>query len=192
MPRAEDSGGTELYRVEQEWSVDHTDIPVAPAWNLVTGESCVESEMRKSRVPIGCVSVLLLIVLLGSNSGSAPAPEPASGPEPAPTRNQSSFASCKHSFMDCNGTVCGVVVLETGMGKTHYKHDRPSVHGLWPQNGRFGTSACISPNDSTVVKGYLPYCYNNSEAKEAPAHQQDFVEHEWTKHGMCSGARATW
>ncbi len=93
--------------------------------------------------------------------------------------------------MDCNGAeTCGVVVLETGMGTGYYKHDRPSVHGLWPQIGSYGTSACIPAQDPAVVDAYLPPCYNNDEAKADLTHQQDFVKHEWQKHGSCSGVHS--
>jgi ribonuclease I len=57
-----------------------------------------------------------------------------------------------------------------------------AVHGLWPQNGNYGTSACVPPKDSDTRKAYLPPCYDNDEAQKDLVHQETFVEHEWTKH----------
>lgn len=109
------------------------------------------------------------------------------GGGPAP-----SFGSCKdagHKFMDCRGAAsCAVLVLETGQGEGYYRHATPSVHGLWPQSGHYGNSACVRPKSTATVAGFLPACYDNAEAQADLPHQQSFVQHEWEKHGVCSGA----
>ena len=45
--------------------------------------------------------------------------------------------------------VCGVLVLESGLGSGTYHHDHPTVHGLWPQVSPYGDSECIAPEDKT-------------------------------------------
>ena len=91
--------------------------------------------------------------------------------------------------MDCRGaSSCAVLVLETGNGDGYYSHKSPSVHGLWPQSGHYGNSACVVPKSSTTVPGFLPRCYDNEESKADLPHQLTFVQHEWEKHGACSGA----
>jgi hypothetical protein len=198
--------------------LENQDIPGVPTanWGHNYGETCLEIELKKSRVPLGCVSFLVLVVVLnslfsgGGGGGSAlhvpaaspapptpsppPAPEPepelpAQEPEPEPPADL--FPSCTGRKMDCHGAeACGVVVLETGKGQGDYQHSTPSVHGLWPQNGQYGTSACVPPKTLQNFSGtaYLPPCYDNHEAQKNPAHQESFVMHEWEKHGACSGA----
>lgn len=171
------------------------------AFETVGGPSGVQVKAPRLRTR-NCAAVCLLAVVsaagcfgllhwaFGSssvvdNKAAAAAP---SGPQV--------FGSCKdeaHSFMDCHGAAsCAVLVLETGNGTGYYAHESPSVHGLWPQSGRYGSSACVSPRNATAVAGFLPPCYDNAEAHEHNntnlAHQLDFVQHEWTKHGSCSGA----
>jgi hypothetical protein len=93
--------------------------------------------------------------------------------------------------MSCGGSgrLCGVLVLESGFGTGYYKHDEPTVHGLWPQVPPFGDSSCAPPVSSGDMSG-LPACYKTDESSTDPAHQEDFVDHEWTKHGECSGAES--
>jgi hypothetical protein len=154
MPRAEPR------RRPGPEALEYGDIPGVPTANWGTGESCVESELKKSRIPLGCVAFIAVVVLLGSVDGGNdedvqsapagptptpnPAPEPAPAPSPdvePPTPARSSFPSCKGLRMDCNGAeTCGVVVLETGKGAGYYKHTQPSVHGLWPQSKPPGLS----------------------------------------------------
>jgi hypothetical protein len=89
--------------------------------------------------------------------------------------------------MSCGGAeLCGVLALETGLGEGNYRHDTPSVHGLWPEVPPYGNSACIAPASHAPPKPGLPSCYNNPAAN--PDHQSWFVEHEWSKHGVCAGA----
>ncbi|KAJ3262492.1 hypothetical protein HK103_000021 [Boothiomyces macroporosus] len=46
----------------------------------------------------------------------------------------------KRTSMDCgNAPYCGVLVLERG------DHAQPAVHGLWPEDGNYGNSQCVSP-----------------------------------------------
>ena len=59
-------------------------------------------------------------------------------------------------YMDCGDSVplCGTLTLETGLGPGAYHHDDVAVHGLWPETGSYGTSACVAPgstDDPTVV-----------------------------------------
>jgi hypothetical protein len=115
-------------------------------------------------------------------------PAPASPPPPPPPAPGPMFGSCNGLFMDCRGAAsCAVLVLETGMGSGYYRHVVPSVHGLWPQNGHYGNSACVPPLARRAMVGYLPACYDTVEARQDLAHQQSFVQHEWTKHGACAG-----
>lgn len=89
--------------------------------------------------------------------------------------------------MDCGAGVplCGVLTLESGYGSGYYQHDTPSVHGLWPESGSYGTSQCIAPEDPTdPTKIYS--CYQNYDDA---AHQLEFEGHEWDKHGKCAGVR---
>ena len=59
-----------------------------------------------------------------------------------------------NQFMDCGGApLCGVLTLETGLGPGAYRHDFVSVHGLWPETGRYGSSRCITPSSSSADPG---------------------------------------
>jgi len=93
--------------------------------------------------------------------------------------------------MSCGSKVrlCGVVTLESGLGNGYYKHSVPSVHGLWPQVAPYGDSDCLPPLSQGGLSG-IPSCYNNDESKADPSHEQDFLQHEWTKHGACAGAQS--
>jgi len=95
-------------------------------------------------------------------------------------------APIANGFMDCGSTpLCGVITLETGFGSGNYKHDQPSVHGLWPETGSYGSSKCVKPSDmSDPTKVYE--CYAGGGAA---AHQLEFETHEWDKHGRCAGVR---
>lgn len=87
--------------------------------------------------------------------------------------------------LDCGNTLlCGVLALETGLGEGSYKHPAPTVHGLWPATGSYGTSACTAPSKSAANPKQLFSCYNSSSSR-----QVEFEEHEWQKHGMCAGVR---
>jgi hypothetical protein len=68
MPRAE-----ERTRPPQD-ALEYGDIPGVPTANWGTGETCLESELKKSRVPLGCVGVLLFVVLV-SGSGEWKLPQ---------------------------------------------------------------------------------------------------------------------
>eukprot|EP00532_Pseudo-nitzschia_australis_P004103 CAMPEP_0168181818 /NCGR_PEP_ID=MMETSP0139_2-20121125/11482_1 /TAXON_ID=44445 /ORGANISM="Pseudo-nitzschia australis, Strain 10249 10 AB" /LENGTH=183 /DNA_ID=CAMNT_0008102545 /DNA_START=530 /DNA_END=1081 /DNA_ORIENTATION=- len=87
--------------------------------------------------------------------------------------------------MDCGtAPLCGVLTLETGYGKGHYNHKKPSVHGLWPQTGHYGSSQCLSPK-STSDPALIHYCYVDDG--DTTDHEQWFENHEWEKHGICAG-----
>jgi hypothetical protein len=84
-------------------------------------------------------------------------------------------------YMNCGSApLCGVLTLESGYGPGNYHHDNVSVHGLWPQVGQYGTSQCIQPKD-TSDPSQIPSCYSSGDT--------GFINHEWEKHGMCSGAQ---
>jgi len=89
----------------------------------------------------------------------------------------------------CGGSLCGFLVLETGQGTGFYKHDDPTVHGLWPQVSPYGDSSCIKPRSSEPnPTGWVPSCYQGGSYSKDPDHQASFVLHEWTRHGACAGS----
>lgn len=91
------------------------------------------------------------------------------------------------NYMNCTGTtLCGVITLESGFGTGYYEHDKPAVHGLWPEVGGFGSSACVAPADSTPPATVFP-CYTSDTGGQD--HQLEFEQHEWDTHGICSGVK---
>lgn len=87
--------------------------------------------------------------------------------------------------MDCGGApLCGVIVLETGLGSGNYKHDSPCVHGLWPQVKPYGTSQCKKPSGSAANPTKVYTCYNT---QDSPSDSLSFEIHEFGKHGTCAG-----
>lgn len=87
-------------------------------------------------------------------------------------------------FMDCGtAPLCGVLALETGLGSGAYNHETPTLHGLWPETGRYGSSSCVRPN-SIASPAKLYSCYIPSSGGSL-----DFEKHEWKKHGRCAGVR---
>jgi len=89
--------------------------------------------------------------------------------------------------LDCGDGValCGVLVLQSGFGHSHYKHRQPHVHGLWPATGKYGDSICSLPSSSTESPNHLHSCYQYSD--EGHTHLLNFERHEWVKHGQCAG-----
>lgn len=92
--------------------------------------------------------------------------------------------------MKCGQDVdlCGVIVLESGLGANEYRHKFPTVHGLWPQVEPYGDSKCVLPADMTPPKKVYS-CYDDSVDDISPHHQENFENHEWFKHGTCSGVK---
>lgn len=88
--------------------------------------------------------------------------------------------------MDCGDGVslCGVLVLETGLAEGVYHHREPVVHGLWPQTGHYGSSKCILPDADRDPKRIYS-CYD--QAGQSHKRLESFQEHEWEKHGRCAG-----
>jgi hypothetical protein len=82
----------------------------------------------------------------------------AEGSEPAPA---SAPPAVRAGIMQCGPGVplCGVLTLETGEGPGLYGHPTPSVHGLWPETGAYGSSACIRPRGSAFDPAVLFPCY---------------------------------
>jgi len=92
--------------------------------------------------------------------------------------------------MYCGGnvTLCGVLTLETGLGSGVYHHDFPSVHGLWPETGSYGTSKCEAPTESTALAAGVYSCYSRANGGDTTS-ILSFENHEWTKHGRCAGCK---
>ena len=83
------------------------------------------------------------------------------------------------NYMDCGSVkLCGLLALETGLGSGYYKHPSPGVHGLWPETGSFGSSACVAPSDPTDPTTLFS-CYKDSSQPDS--HQIEFETHEWDK-----------
>lgn len=66
-----------------------------------------------------------------------------------------------------------------------YGHPTPSVHGLWPETGSYGSSSCIRPSGSSADPITLFSCYEVRGGE--PAQELWFEQHEWGKHGICAG-----
>lgn len=99
----------------------------------------------------------------------------------------STSATSVNASMNCGQTaVCGVLTLESGLGPGVYNHSLPSVHGLWPEVGQYGTSQCLPPTVSKANPTKVYPCY---VAGGTSAGQLTFETHEWTKHGICSGVK---
>lgn len=91
------------------------------------------------------------------------------------------------TYLNCGKVkLCGVLALESGFGKGYYQHQRPSVHGLWPETGEYGTSACVPPLNVSSPQTIFP-CYK--DANQPDSHLIEFEQHEWKKHGLCSGVK---
>ena len=85
--------------------------------------------------------------------------------------------------LQCHGTVCGVLVVESGLGSGRYKQAQPQVHGLWPNVPPHGTSPCIAPPNRTEPSAVYS-CYSS-----AGDDALQFEQHEWSKHGLCAGVQ---
>ena len=90
--------------------------------------------------------------------------------------------------MECGEDVdlCGVVAMSSGLGGGNYKHDTPSIHGLWPQVDKYGDSKCIKPTGSTADPTTVIDCYSAAGTEDSQI--ISFEAHEWEKHGECAGA----
>mmetsp|Transcript_114478 Transcript_114478/g.296610 ORF Transcript_114478/g.296610 Transcript_114478/m.296610 type:complete len:319 (+) Transcript_114478:82-1038(+) len=88
--------------------------------------------------------------------------------------------------MECGANVplCGLLTLQTGLGTGVYHHNKPMVHGLWPEVGSYGSSKCIKPEDPTPPSTVYP-CYADPDEPDTLG----FEQHEWEKHGECAGAK---
>jgi len=99
-------------------------------------------------------------------------------------------------YMSCGtAALCAVLVVETGLGDGPYRHDKPVLHGLWPQDGSFGSSVCIRPKKSTADLPYdrrrpdLLECYDQNLNNGMTRQEHGFANHEWDKHGKCAGVK---
>ena len=96
--------------------------------------------------------------------------------------------------IDCSGAstgVCGVLVIETGLGSGVYNHTYPAVHGLWPEVSPYGNSQCVAPGDTTDPSQIFS-CYNHSNVGSMQINSMTplaFEVHEWEKHGLCAGVQ---
>ena len=90
--------------------------------------------------------------------------------------------------MECGSGVslCGVLTLCSGLGSGAYEHPAPSVHGLWPEVGSYGTSQCIAPSGSKADPTSVVDCYSATDDDSAAI--ISFETHEWDKHGQCAAA----
>ena len=96
-------------------------------------------------------------------------------------------SSPRLDYMDCGGApVCGVLTLESGFGPGRYQHNEPVVHGLWPQVGKYGNSACVAPRDRAAPTS-LAGCFRQAETDDEAS--LAFERYEWAKHGTCAGTR---
>ena len=88
--------------------------------------------------------------------------------------------------MDCGAgvRVCGVLALQSGLGHGVYGGGKPAIHGLWPQEKRYGNSQCIEPSVSRAKPTRIYSCYEDSSGDV-----MWFQNHEWTKHGSCAGVK---
>lgn len=105
----------------------------------------------------------------------------------SPTTTTTTFSVPGGGRMACGAGVelCGVLSLETGLGHGAYSHPAPTVHGLWPETGSFGSSTCKQPASTAPPDQVYP-CYKQSGQTDAQL--LGFEKHEWYKHGICSGA----
>ena len=72
------------------------------------------------------------------------------------------LAAASPNFMECGSArLCGVLTLESGLGPGRYEHEEPVVHGLWPQVGKYGNSACVPPRDRAAPAA-LASCFRRS------------------------------
>eukprot|EP00931_Biecheleriopsis_adriatica_P055277 TRINITY_DN32631_c0_g1_i1.p1 TRINITY_DN32631_c0_g1~~TRINITY_DN32631_c0_g1_i1.p1 ORF type:complete len:448 (-),score=63.61 TRINITY_DN32631_c0_g1_i1:27-1370(-) len=118
-----------------------------------------------------------------SADASVPSPPPHVTPSPQPTeaRRRRTKLPYYSGYMDCKGTICGTLALETGLGEGSYESDRPLVHGLWPQNNpSYGNSLCVAPGSNYARLDKMPPCMDNSRG---------FLVHEFQKHGTCAGVK---
>ncbi|KAJ1445562.1 hypothetical protein M885DRAFT_549558 [Pelagophyceae sp. CCMP2097] len=94
-------------------------------------------------------------------------------------------AAAKQASMNCGeATICGVLAISSGLGPGAYHHAAPTIHGLWPEVGSYGTSACVAPavfTNPTEVHG----CYAADGGPDSAI--ISFETHEWDKHGECAG-----
>ena len=70
----------------------------------------------------------------------------------------------------------------------HWCLDACFLHGLWPQRGEYCESVAYVPVDGELRDDMMRYW---SIPCESPEHTTDLWEHEWSKHGTCSGMNET-
>ena len=99
-----------------------------------------------------------------------------------------SFLRIINGYMTCpdQASMCGTIVLETGLGPNLYKHDHIGYHGFWISNNEYGNSLCIEPKNnsfdiSSTNIGQLCDFINE------PDNDYQFAKHEYYKHGICAG-----
>lgn len=92
--------------------------------------------------------------------------------------------------MECGPDVelCGVVTLESGLGRGPYFHAQPVVHGIRPQVGRDGSSKCLPP-DTKDDPQPLHDCYNLEGRNHKES--QGVQDLEWDAYGTCAGVNAS-
>lgn len=93
------------------------------------------------------------------------------------------------TYMECGAGVslCGVLALESGLGKGYYEHELPSVHGLWPSTPPYGNSLCVPPTEPDANPTVVYECYNDTTSQATDI--ISFQDHEWI---AVSITRAKW
>ena len=126
-----------------------------------------------------CVIILILVAIVAV----------LARPDQINENNNNSNNFKRTATMTCGSTVklCGLLTLESGYGPGTYNHPVPHVHGLWPENGQYGTSQCIAPSQSTADPTKVYTCYNQTD--ETDASNLSFEVHEWETHGICAGVK---
>jgi ribonuclease I len=94
--------------------------------------------------------------------------------------------SASGSIMQCGkAPYCGILALSRGGGEGVYDHEVPTIHGLWPETGRYGTSECVThPDHEPGVQNSVfkhTSCYESTTDRDL-----SFKKHEWVKHGHCA------
>ena len=143
-------------------------------WPKLTGTSCESSRrpgemnMERAAPRIG-VGALVLLALLWRHWPSS-IPGLASGGR----------------YMECGDGValCGVLALQTGLGKGVYRSSTPLLHGLWPQTQGYGSSMCMRPR-SRAPPDHVYDCYQQPGRPTKDLLR--FQAHEFDKHGSCAG-----
>jgi hypothetical protein len=93
-------------------------------------------------------------------------------------------------YMCCDdGTICGVLVIESGLGRNKYRHGDTGLHGLWVQSSKYGNSETIKPdNENLIIDSDDVICpHVNEDWHKTDKYKDSFLYYEWNKHGKEAG-----